>query len=292
MRGLERRDVQYAAAEEDVGRDDEHRHVDEPRERHRDHDVDPRVPVEAPRLALVARDDAVLEQRRVEVDHVRHHRRPEDPDGQQQRFAAAELRQHRVLRHRSERRMRVPELGDVARRDHADEADDHGLESPEPEALQTENREGRRARDERRGKEADPEEQMEADRGAEELREVRRHRDHLGLHPEPEGGSAREAFAADLRQVPSGRDAELRGQRLDEHRHQVRGDDHPHERVAELRAARDVRGEVAGVDVGDARDERRPEERQQTERSVAAQDLLAVTDDAGQFVGSRRHHES
>ena len=73
----------------------------------------------------------------------------------------------------------------------------------------------------------------------------------------------REAVAADLGQVLAGRDPELRGQRLDDHRHQVRGEHDPEERVAELRPRRDVRREVARVDVGDRRDERRPEERRQ-----------------------------
>ena len=73
----------------------------------------------------------------------------------------------------------------------------------------------------------------------------------------------REALAADARPGSARGDAELGGERLDEHRHQVAGDDHPQQRVAELRAALDVGGEVAGVHVGDAGDEGRPEERQQ-----------------------------
>ena len=75
----------------------------------------------------------------------------------------------------------------------------------------------------------------------------------------------RELLAADLGQVAAGRDPELRRQGLDQHRHQVRGDDHPDEAVAEARAAGDVRREVARVDVGDAGDERRPEEGQDAE---------------------------
>ena len=73
-------------------------------------------------------------------------------------------------------------------------------------------------------------------------------------------------------------DAELRRERLDEHRHQVRGDDHPDERVAELRAAGDVRREVARVDVGDGGDERRPEEREEPELAAAPEDPLALAD--------------
>ena len=82
-------------------------------------------------------------------------------------------------------------------------------------------------------------------------------------------------LAADLRQVPARGDAELRGQRLDQHRHQVRGDDHPDELVPVLRAAGDVRREVARVDVRDAGDERRPDERQEPETGNFATNIAA-----------------
>ena len=61
-------------------------------------------------------------------------------------------------------------------------------------------------------------------------------------------------------QVPAGGDPELRRLGLDQHRHQVRGEDDPEQHVAELGAAGDVGGEVAGVDVRDRGDEGRAEE--------------------------------
>ena len=59
------------------------------------------------------------------------------------------------------------------------------------------------AGDARRRKQPDPEEQVEPERGAEELREVGRHRDRLRLDPEPDRGAMRELLAADLREVAS-----------------------------------------------------------------------------------------
>ena len=146
VRGLERGDVEDAGAVEDRRGDDQHRHVDQAGDRHRDHHVDLRVVVEAPRLRVVARDDAVLGQRRVEVDHVRHHRRAEDPDREQHRLAARELRLDRVQRDRAERRVGEVELGQVADADRGHEAGDHGLEDPQAEALQAEDQEGDRRR--------------------------------------------------------------------------------------------------------------------------------------------------
>ena len=125
----------------------------------------------------------------MEIDHVRHHRRAEDPDREQDRLAARELRHEGVLGHGAERRLRVEELAEVAEADHSHDRRDHRLERPEAEALQAEDQEGRDGGDQRRREECDPEQEMEAERGAEELREVGRHRDQLGLNPESEGCS-------------------------------------------------------------------------------------------------------
>ena len=95
-------------------------------------------------------------------------------------------------------------------------------------------------------------------------------------------------LAADLRQVPPRRDPELRRQRLDQHREQVRGDDHPDQPVAELRAAGDVGGEVARVDVRDAGDERRAEERQDAE-TRAVEGLVDGAEALRQLLPGRDH---
>ena len=141
-----------------------------------------------------------------------------------------------------------------------DEHGDHGLELAEPAALQAEDHERGDADEEGGGEERQAGQQVDADRRADELGDVRRHRDQLGLDPEPERDPAREPLATDLGQVHPGRDPELRAHRLDQHRHQV-GDEHdPEEQVAELGAAGHVGGEVARVDVGHRGDEGRSEE--------------------------------
>ena len=129
-----------------------------------------------------------------------------------------------------------------------------------PRRLQREDRERGRAREQGGGEERDVEEELEADRGADELGDVGRHRDDLRLDPEPRCSCAREPVAADLGQVLAGRDAELRAHRLDEHRHEVRREDDPEQEVAELRPGRHVRREVPRVDVGDGCDEGGAEE--------------------------------
>jgi hypothetical protein len=146
--------------------------------------------------------------------------------------------------------------------DDPEEARDRQLEPAVPVLLQRQDRERDRSGDQPGSERRHTEQQVERDRGPHELGEVGRDRDDLRLRPQPPRRRARQVRAAQLRQVHAGRDADLGRQVLHEHRHQVRGDDHPDEQEAVLRAAGDVRREVAGIDVGDGRDERRAEQRQ------------------------------
>ena len=58
-----------------------------------------------------------------------------------------------------------------------------------------------------------------------------------------------------LGEIAAGDDAELGGQGLRHHRHQIGGDDDPQQRVAVARAGLDVGREIAGVHVGDRGDD-------------------------------------
>ena len=59
------------------------------------------------------------------------------------------------------------------------------------------------------------------------------------------------SLVAELRQIALGGDAQLEREALQQNGHQVRGHDDKQQRVAEARAAGDVRGPVAGVHVAD-----------------------------------------
>jgi hypothetical protein len=141
-------------------------------------------------------------------------------------------------------------------------------------------------RDQRGGEERDPEEEVETEGGTHDLGEVGGHRDRLGLKPEPDRGPAVEALPAEFRQILAGRDPELCGLGLDQHRDQVRREHDPEQQISELRAAGDVRGEVAGIDVCDRRDEGRAEERpnpRDPPRLASKRALRGVGD--GRFAG-------
>ena len=179
--------------------------------------------------------------------------------------------------------------------DHADECGDDGLELPEATALQAEDHERGDTDEECGREERHAGQQIDADRSADELGDVGRHRDQLGLDPEPEGDPAGEPLAADLGQVHPGRDPELGAHRLDQHRHQV-GDEHdPQQEIAELRAAGHVGCEVARIDVGHGGDEGGPEKRRVAAdaAALAAERALGRSEDH-RLTGKRllgAHHE-
>jgi hypothetical protein len=77
--------------------------------------------------------------------------------------------------------------------------------------------------------------------------------------------------------------SELGGERLEQHRHDI-GDDDPQQLVAMGRAGGDVGRKIAGVEIGNRGDERRPGERQQAlerraGRPRAAEERPGAVDD-------------
>ena len=160
------------------------------------------------------------------------------------------------------------QLDQVADGDHADERRDQHLDRPEAAALQQQHGVGQGEGDQQAGQQRQAEQQAEADGGAERFGEVGRHRGDLAGDPHGVDQRAGEMRAAELRQALAGDDAELGRQRLEQHRHQVGEQHDPQQQIAELRAALDVGGEIAGVHVGDRGDHRRSGERQEAAQAA------------------------
>ena len=212
-------------------------------------------------LAIVAHRHAVLGQRRVQVDGVRHDRRADDADGDVQRLRAAEMRHE--ARQRSVHRRADPQgLVQKAEEDDPEQRRDRQLEAAKAMRLQLEDRDGDDAGHQAGPQQRHAEQQVQAECRADELGDVCRHRHDLRLQPHDPARRPRVVLAKQLREGAIGGDADLRRQVLDQHRHQIRGEHDPQQQIAEPGAAGDVRGEVARVDVGDRRDERRAEHRQ------------------------------
>jgi hypothetical protein len=277
VRLLDRLDLRRAGVVEQGGGDDEHRQVDQPRGPHRDDDVHALEAQEALALLLTLGPYAVLGQRRVQVDDVRHDGRAEDAHGEQDAVGAVEVRDQAA----QQRAAVDVDLGEVVQEAEADDAEQRGDGDLEPAValgLQVQDAERDDGGDQAGGERRDAEQQVERDRRADELGEVGGDGDDLGLDPEAEGHGPLEVLAAQLGQVAAGGDADLRRQVLHEHRHEVRGDDDPRQQEAVLRAAGDVRREVARVDVGDRGDEGRAEHEHRAARAAA---LLRVDTPGG-----------
>ena len=159
--------------------------------------------------------------------------------------------------------LRQERLDHIAQRDHARAPADERLELAEPLALERQDHEHGDPGDRRRREHGHAGQQGDADRRPEELGQVGRHRrDLLG---DPQGSNTPTAakrarhISARFRPVAM---PELGRETLNQHRHHVRHQNDPQEGVPELRPTLDVRREVPRVDVGDARDEGRPDEGQ------------------------------
>ena len=132
-----------------------------------------------------------------------------------------------------------------------DQADDERFDVAEAAVLQVEHDEDVEGGEADAPDERQAEEQVEGDGGADDFGEVAGGDGDLAEDPEDDGDGARVVVAAGLGEVASAGDAEARGERLQQDRHQVGDHDDAEERVAVAGAAGEVGGPVAGVHVAD-----------------------------------------
>ena len=167
-------------------------------------------------------DHPPLGQRRVQVDDVRHHRRADDPGGQQDALGAARSPgrtggRRRRPRPASRRRSRTRTQTRT---------------TPARTAIAASSRRKPRCCRARIAKAPAPAISAAGNSGIPNSRLSPSaapttsamsvdHRDQLGLHPEADRGPPGEGLAAELGQVLAGRDPELRRLGLDQHRDQV-----------------------------------------------------------------------
>ena len=199
---------------EELGGDREHRHVHQAREAERDHHVEPLEAQHATALGVVAAANTTVGQRGVQIDHVRHHRGPDDADGEKQCARAGEAREQTAQR-AVNGRPDAQRLIQKAEKDDPQQRRDRQLEAAEAAPLQLENRKRNHPRDQAGRQERHTEQQVQPQRGTEKLGDVRRHRDQLGLHPHAPCDGAGKAGADHLRQVVVGDDPELGREVLD-----------------------------------------------------------------------------
>ena len=222
------------------------------------------------RASSVAPDDAPLREGRVEVDDVGHAGRAEDPDGEQHALGAVEAG-HEAGRARYRTRRARP----------ANTWKPKAITiTPTNAAITTSSLRKPRLWRARIRKEAAPVRSAAGNSGSPVIRLIpiaapTNSAMSVAMAISSACTQSRNVtgrenlLAAHLGQVHPRRDPELGAHRLDQHRHQVCHENDPEEEIAELRTTGHVRGEVAGVDVRDRRDEGRPEERGEAAKATA-----------------------
>lgn len=182
---------------------------------------------------------------------MRHHRRAEN--------AEAEIEHVGVGDEAPRRREAARDLGEIgtgqselrceAKADQAQHPDDEKLDLSEAQPLHGENEKRVQRRGDDAERERQAEEQLQPDRRADDLGEVRRENPRLGEEPKSNGDRVGRMGPASLGEVESGADAEPRGKRLQHNGHQARQHGDKEQRRPELRAAGQRRGPIAGVHI-------------------------------------------
>src|SRR5215211_1793892 len=251
------------------GGHDEHAGVDHPGYGHGDHHVHQLEAEDLALLLLRPANHPALRQRRVQVYDVRHHRRSQDTRRQQHAVGPCEPRREEPREDAVGLGLSVEHLEGEGYDYHADQCGDRRLQGTEAPPLQLQDAEGSDGGHEPCREQRNAEKEVEGQRGTYELRQVGGHRYDLGLDPEQQRNRPRETRPAHLGEVLARGYPKLGRHRLDEHRHEVRRQDHPKEHIPVARPSRDIGGEVAWVNVGNRSDEGRPQEGPQPRQPLA-----------------------
>ncbi len=277
---LDLRHVLMARPVERGRREDEDGGIDEEREHERDARIDGG---EFDGLAFALgglRELAGLHDGGVQVEIVRHDRGADDADADVEHGRVGDDMSSgdETEQDAAEAGLGKNQLGGEARADGGDERDDQRLDVAKAFALQIEDGEDIERGDDAAPDERDVEEKLQGDGRADDLREIAGGDGHLAQDPEEPDGGPRIMIAAGLREVATGDDAELDAQVLQQDRHEIRDHDDREERVAELRAASEVGGPVAGIHVTDGHEETGPGKGEQLppERGIGRHEDAAV----------------
>ena len=193
-------------------REDQQGRIDGKREHQRHRRIDGR---ELQRFLLLGHRLAIgagLDDARVQIEIVRHHRRTDDPEPQIEHVRVGEEigGRRKAADHLAPVGVGHRDLHEEARRDNAHHGDDEGFDPAEALGLQPQDQEHIERGDEDADLERNAEDQIEADRRADHLGEVRRADRQLRQRPQRPAQPARERVAAGLRQILARCDGEAR----------------------------------------------------------------------------------
>ena len=199
----------------------------------------------------------------MQVKVVWHHGGAQDPDAYVEHFLVP---QHLGGRHKPGQHGREAGLGEEqlqreARSDGENQRDHQRLHVAKPFVLQVEHREHVQRCDQAAPHQRNAEKQLQRDGRADDLRQIAGGNGQLAQHPEEPHHRPGVMVPAGLRQVAPGGHAQLDAQVLEQDRHEVGQQDDEQERIAKLRAPRQVGGPIPRVHVAHCHQKARPGKR-------------------------------
>ncbi len=209
-------------------------------------------------------DNSALSESGVKVDNMGHNGSPKNSGGQKNAFGAAELGDDRMVGDVAPVGMPEDSLGKITKSNHAYEGGDDRLKGSEAISLKTQDYHGSKCRKQGSPDQRKMKKKLKSYRGAEEFRQIGRHRDDFGYNPHCYYGGFGKSLAAQFGEVLTGGDSKLGGKGLDKHRHKITGDDYPEEQVSKFSPALNIGGKIARIHVGDAGDEGRTKKGEET----------------------------
>ncbi len=246
-------DVVKAAGVESRGAKNENRGIDKKRKAKGERGIEDGISHGFPPITHGGAECASLNDAGVQIQIVRHDGGAQDADGDVEHFAVA-----KDLRTRDEadgcfapKGVSEKDFVSETNGDRTDKRDDESFDQAEAPPLQRQNDENVECGDKNAGQKRQAKEKFQRHRRAENLGKIAGGNGDFADYPKKQTGGARIVLAAGLGQVTSGSNSELRRERLQKHGHQVADEDDAEKRVAEFRAATDVRGPISGVHVAD-----------------------------------------
>ena len=246
-------DFAEAASVECGGAENEDGGVDEERKKEGDGGIDYGVTKGFAFFRFLLAEGAGLHDAGMEIQVVRHHSGAENADGDVQHFLVAQYFSvgDEASGGFAPDRVREENFIGEAEADAGDQGDHEGFDEAEAAALQGQNDEDVQRGEQNAEEQRDVEEEIEGHGGSQDFGEIAGGDGEFAADPEKNGHTARVVVAAGLGEIASGDDAEFRGECLQEHRKNVADQHDAEKRIAELGAAADVGGPVAGVHVTD-----------------------------------------
>ena len=195
---------------------------------------------------------------------MRHHGRAQDADRDVQFVGILENRRARQKTRQHSARVRLgnQNLEQEATRDRRDERNHQRFEQAKSLVLHVQHDQYVEGGNDDAPWQRNAEQQVQRDRRADDFGEVAGGDRDFADHPQKERHRLGVVIAARLREIAAGYDAKLRGQALQQNRHQIGQQDDRQQRVAEARAASKVGRPIAGIHISDGDEVARPRERE------------------------------